>query len=81
MAAARDQAARIVRAGPDTAEGEPARETSAALADRLGVHLDRHRQRPLKHQVDLLLTPVAMNALQLPGALLSPLPGFSLSSS
>jgi membrane fusion protein (multidrug efflux system) len=39
MAGARDQAARIVRPGPDTAEGEPTRDTPAALADRLRAHL------------------------------------------
>ena len=33
MAAARDQAARILRTEPDTAESEAAREASAALAD------------------------------------------------
>ena len=39
MAAARDQAARIVRTGSDTAAVEQTRDTSAALADRLRVHL------------------------------------------
>ena len=39
MAGARDQAARIVRTGPETAEGEPTRDTPAALADRLRAHL------------------------------------------
>jgi membrane fusion protein, multidrug efflux system len=39
MAAARDQAARIVRAESDTAEVEAAREASAALADSIRAHL------------------------------------------
>ena len=39
MAAARDQAARILRAEPDTAEGETARDASAALADQLRSHV------------------------------------------
>jgi membrane fusion protein (multidrug efflux system) len=36
MAAARDQAARVLRTGPETAEGE---DVSAALADQLRAHL------------------------------------------
>ena len=39
MAAARDQAARILRAEPDTAEGETARDASAAHAESLRAHL------------------------------------------
>jgi membrane fusion protein, multidrug efflux system len=39
MAAARDQAARVVRDEPDVAEGEPARDAAAALADRLRGYL------------------------------------------
>jgi membrane fusion protein, multidrug efflux system len=39
MAAARDQAARILRTEPDTAEGEAARDVSAALAEQLRAHL------------------------------------------
>jgi membrane fusion protein (multidrug efflux system) len=39
MAAARDQAARIVRPEPDVAEGESARDTSAALAESLRAHV------------------------------------------
>jgi membrane fusion protein, multidrug efflux system len=54
MAAARDQAARIVRAGPDTAEDESVRDTSAALADRLYVHLteDSVARRPAETPED-----------------------------
>src|SRR5260370_5810344 len=39
MAAARDQAARILRTGPETAEGEAAGDASPALADHLRSHL------------------------------------------
>jgi membrane fusion protein, multidrug efflux system len=39
MAAARDQAARILRAEPEMAEGEPVRDTSAALAEALRAKL------------------------------------------
>jgi membrane fusion protein, multidrug efflux system len=39
MAAARDQAARVVRDEPDVAEGEPARDAAAALADPLRGYL------------------------------------------
>jgi membrane fusion protein (multidrug efflux system) len=39
MAAARDQAARVLRTGPEPAEGEAARDVSAALADQLRPHL------------------------------------------
>src|SRR5665213_1774571 len=50
MAAARDQAARILRPEPDSAEGEAARDASAALAEQLRTHLDetarRHAETP-----------------------------------
>lgn len=39
MAAARDQAARILRPGPQTADGESARDSGAALAETLRAHL------------------------------------------
>jgi membrane fusion protein, multidrug efflux system len=39
MAAARDQAARVLRTGPGPSEGEAARDVSAALADQLRPHL------------------------------------------
>jgi len=39
MAAARDQAARIIRTGPETADGEAVRENSAHLADQLRTHV------------------------------------------
>jgi membrane fusion protein, multidrug efflux system len=38
MAAVRDQAARVLRAEPDTAEAESARDTSAVLAESLRAH-------------------------------------------
>jgi membrane fusion protein (multidrug efflux system) len=47
MAAARDQAARIVRTGSDTAGDETARDASAVLADQLRAHLaDETARRP-----------------------------------
>jgi membrane fusion protein (multidrug efflux system) len=45
MAAARDQAARILRPEPDTADGETARDASAALADQLRSHLSEETAR------------------------------------
>jgi membrane fusion protein (multidrug efflux system) len=57
MAATRDQAARIVRAGPDTAEDESVRDTSAALADRLHVHTeDSVARRPVETPEDKPVT-------------------------
>jgi len=54
MAAARDQAARVVRAGPDTAEDESVRDTSTALVDRLHVQLteDSVARRPAETPED-----------------------------
>ena len=47
MAAARDQAARIVRAGPETAEVEAVPEAGTALADQLRTHVaEETRRRP-----------------------------------
>ncbi len=45
MAAARDQAARIIRSEPETAEGDAARETSAHLADQLRTHVAEEAKR------------------------------------
>jgi membrane fusion protein (multidrug efflux system) len=39
MAAARDQAARVIRVEPDAAEGEPVRDSAAVLAEQLRGHL------------------------------------------
>jgi membrane fusion protein, multidrug efflux system len=47
MAAARDQAARMLRPEPETAEGETARDASAALAEQLRAQItDEARRRP-----------------------------------
>jgi membrane fusion protein (multidrug efflux system) len=47
MAATRDQAARIVRTGPETAADESTREATAQLADQLRTHVaEGHRQHP-----------------------------------
>ena len=47
MAAARDQAARIVRGGSETAQGEVANEVGAPLADQLRTHVaEETRRRP-----------------------------------
>jgi membrane fusion protein (multidrug efflux system) len=49
MAAARDQAARIIRAEPNVAEGEPVRDASADLAESLRAHLsDETARRPVE---------------------------------
>jgi membrane fusion protein (multidrug efflux system) len=50
MAAARDQAARILRTEPDTAEGEAARDASTGLADQLRAHLSEETvaRRPVE---------------------------------
>src|SRR5258708_3643584 len=45
MAAARDQAARIVRPGPETAEGEAARDPSVIRADQLRAHVSEETAR------------------------------------
>jgi membrane fusion protein (multidrug efflux system) len=45
MAAARDQAARILRPEPDPAAGESARDASAVLADQLRAHLSEETAR------------------------------------
>jgi membrane fusion protein (multidrug efflux system) len=47
MAAARDQAARVVRTGPETAEDEVSRDATAQLADQLRTHVaEETRRRP-----------------------------------
>jgi membrane fusion protein (multidrug efflux system) len=45
MAAARDQAARILRTEPDSAEGEAARDASTDLADQLRAHVSDETAR------------------------------------
>ena len=47
MAAARDQAARVVRTEPETAEDEASRNATAQLADQLRTHVaEETRRRP-----------------------------------
>jgi membrane fusion protein, multidrug efflux system len=45
MAAARDQAARAIRTGPETAEGEAARDAATPLADQLRTQLAEETKR------------------------------------
>jgi membrane fusion protein (multidrug efflux system) len=45
MAAARDQAARIIRVEPETADGAVARDDSATLAEQLRVHVAEETKR------------------------------------
>jgi len=57
MAAARDQAARILRTEPNTAEGDDASRDAAALAEQLRVHLSdetarRHAEAPASPAIE-----------------------------
>jgi membrane fusion protein, multidrug efflux system len=45
MAAARDQAARVVRTGPETAEDEVSRDAAAQLAEQLRTHVAEETKR------------------------------------
>jgi membrane fusion protein, multidrug efflux system len=45
MAAARDQAARVVRSGPETAEDEVSRDAAAQLAEQLRTHVAEETKR------------------------------------
>jgi membrane fusion protein, multidrug efflux system len=45
MAAARDQAARVVRSGPETAEDEVSRDATAQLAEQLRTHVAEETKR------------------------------------
>jgi membrane fusion protein, multidrug efflux system len=77
MAAARDQAARILRPEPDAVEAEPARDASAELADQLRAHLSeetvarRHAETPApdKPAID---KPAAAPAAPAPSAAAKP---------
>ncbi|HEY5216083.1 MAG TPA: biotin/lipoyl-binding protein, partial [Pseudolabrys sp.] len=64
MAAARDQAARILRPEPETAEGEAARDTSAALADQLRAHVSEETvaRRPAEQDKPAVDQPAAAPA-------------------
>ena len=71
MAAARDQAARILRTEPDTAEGEAARDVSAALAEQLRAHLSEETvaRRPAETPVGPVIeTPAVENPAAAPTA-------------
>jgi membrane fusion protein, multidrug efflux system len=60
MAAARDQAARIVRPDPDTADSDAARDASAVLADQLRAHLaDESARRPAETDRPAIEKPAA----------------------
>ena len=62
MAAARDQAARIVRGGSETAQDEAAPEVSAQLADQLRTHVaeEARRRRPVPPHPKSLLPYLSM---------------------
>jgi membrane fusion protein (multidrug efflux system) len=64
MAAARDQAARIVRGGSETAQDEAAPEVSAQLADQLRTHVaEEARRRPAEaHGTERPAAPAAGTA-------------------
>jgi membrane fusion protein, multidrug efflux system len=74
MAAARDQAARILRTEPDTAEGEAARDTSAALAETLRAHVSEETvaRRPAETPIDQ--PTIEKPAIQRPAAPAAPAP-------
>jgi membrane fusion protein, multidrug efflux system len=64
MAAARDQAARIIRGGSETAQDEAAPEVSAQLADQLRTHVaEEARRRPTEaHGTERPTAPAAGTA-------------------
>ena len=71
MAAARDQAARILRTEPETAEGEAARDVSAALAEQLRAHLSEEivARRPAETPVGPVIeTPAVEKPAAAPAA-------------
>src|SRR5438445_2032961 len=52
MAAVRDQAARVVRSGPETADASAARDDSAAIAEQLRAHVaEEAKRRPAETPV------------------------------
>ena len=62
MAAARDQAARVIRTEPETAEDDVSREATAQLADQLRTHVaEETRRRPTE-------TPASSPATEKPSA-------------
>ncbi len=74
MAAVRDQAARIVRTEPDKAEGEAARDTSAALAETLRAHVSEETvaRRPVETPIDQ--PTIEKPAIEKPAAPAAPAP-------
>jgi membrane fusion protein, multidrug efflux system len=64
MAAARDQAARILRPEPDVTEGEPIRDASAVMAESLRAHLSEEtaRRSPEAPQPAVVTPPLAPTA-------------------
>src|SRR5580692_6187922 len=71
MAAARDQAARILRPEPKKPEGEIARDASAVLADQLRAQLAEETvaRRPVEApERPVIDKPVATEAVANPGA-------------
>jgi membrane fusion protein (multidrug efflux system) len=73
MAAARDQAARILRPEPDTAEGEAARDSSAALADQLRPHVsEESARRPVEAERPAIDKPVIDKPAVAPAAPTAP---------
>jgi membrane fusion protein (multidrug efflux system) len=72
MAAARDQAARIIRTGPETAEGEAARDNSAHLADQLRTHVAEETKR---HPAETPAAPATDKPAASPAAAAAPKSG------
>jgi membrane fusion protein (multidrug efflux system) len=72
MAAARDQAARIIRTGPETAEGEAARDNSAHLADQLRTHVAEETKR---HPAETPAAPATDKPAASPAAAVAPKSG------
>jgi len=70
MAAARDQAARIVRTGPETAGSEASREASADVADSIRAHLSDETARRTHEVPDRapISKPVAPEVVAAPAA-------------
>jgi membrane fusion protein (multidrug efflux system) len=72
MAAARDQAARVLRTEPETVEGEAVRDPSSDLADQLRAHLSdeavarRHAEAPERPAIDKPAAPPTASAAAAP---------------
>jgi len=74
MAAARDQAARVIRVEPDTAGDEPSRDTAAVLAEQLRGHLAEEvvGRRPAETQDTTVAKTVTEKPAAAPAAVASP---------